>query len=464
MTKPKPIAAENKMGSMPENRLLLSMSVPMMISMLMQALYNIVDSMFVSRISEDALTAVSLTFPIQTLMIAVGVGTGIGINALLSRSLGEKENKTANKAANVGVFVTLASSIPFMLLGLFFSRTFFAWQVKSEAIIAYGHDYMFYICVLSFGLFGQLVFTRLLQSTGKTMHSMLVQLVGVALNIILNPLLIFGLYGFPEWGIAGSAIATVIGQAVAMVLSIILNITHNKEIHLSLREMKPDFVIMKQIYAVGLPSILLQTAASVMAFGVNQILLTFTETAAAVFGAYVKIQGFFFMPVFGLNNGIVPIIAYNHGAKKPERIMKTTKLSMIYAVSILTVGFLVFQLMPQQLLYLFDASEDMLEIGVTALRIISPCFPIAAFVIITSSVLQALGRGFLSMMISLLRLLVFLLPIAWLLSLTGNLTLVWLSFPIAEVFAGIYCVHCLRKVYKQIILPLRQIALATASD
>jgi len=442
---------------MPENRLLLSISIPMMISMLVQALYNVVDSVFVSWISEDALNAVSLAFPIQNLMIAVSVGTCIGVNALLSRSLGARDQEMANQAANTGIFLSMASYLVFAIIGIFFSRTFFALQVESEAVIGYGFDFMFWICVLSFGLFGQIIFSRLLQSTGKTFLSMIVQLVGAVLNIILNPIFIFGYFGFPAMGVVGSAMATVVGQIVGMVLAIYLHQKYNKEIQLSLVQIIcPSGLVIRKIYAVGFPSIIMQSISSIMVLAVNQILLAFTQTATAVFGIYFKIQGFFFMPVFGLNNGIVPIIAYNYGSRKPTRIVNTTKLAVLYAVAMLTLGFLVFQLFPAPLLRIFKASEDMIAIGVPALRYISPSFLLAGLVIVATSVFQAMGRGFLSMMISLVRQLIFLVPAAYLLSLTGNLNLVWLSFPIAEVAASILSAVFLKKVYQQVILPMQK--------
>lgn len=447
---------ENKMGTMAENRLLLSISVPMMISMLVQALYNIVDSMFVSRVSENAFIAVSLTFPIQVFMIAVSVGTGIGINALLSRSLGEKDLDTANKAANIGLFLNFISAIVFALIGFFFSTVFFEMQVDVPAIIHDGRDYMFYTCVFSIGCFGQVVFSRLLQSTGKTMQSMVIQLFGAIINIVLDPILIFGYFGLPAMGVKGAAIATVIGQTLAMLLGWYLNVKYNKEIQLSFREMKPNASIVKQIYKVGVPSIIMQTTGSFMSFAFNNLLLQFTATAVGVFNAYFKIQGFFFMPVFGLNNGIVSIVAYNFGAQKPDRILKTTKLSLIYAGGILTLGFLVFQFFPAQLLGIFQASDEMLAIGTVAFRLISPCFLLAGFVIVCCSVLQAIGWGYSSMVISLIRQLVVLVPVAYLLALSGKLDLVWLSFPCAELVAGGLAIVYFLRVYRKVILPMKE--------
>lgn len=447
---------ENKMGTMGENKLLLSISIPMMFSMMIQALYNVVDSIFVGQISENALTAVSLTFPIQVFMIAVSVGTGIGINALLSRNLGENDLETASKCANVGVFLNLVSSLLFTLIGLLFSRMFFEMQVNIPEIVDYGRDYMFYNCVFSLGCFGQVVYSRLLQSTGKTFYSMIIQLVGAVINIILDPILIFGLFGFPAMGVKGAAIATVIGQFVAMFLGLYLNLRYNREIKLSWRLMKPDWFMVKRIYAIAIPSIVMQTTASIMSFAFNAILLSFTETAVAVFGVYYKVQSFFFMPVFGLNNGIVSIIAYNYGAQKPDRIVKTTKLSLIYAMSILALGFLSFQFFPQAMLGLFNSSEDMLAIGIVAFRLISPFFLMAGFVIVCTSVLQAVGWGFSSMLISLVRQLVVLVPLGYLFSLTGNLPLVWLAFPCAEFVAVILAVINFSRLKKQIILPMRE--------
>lgn len=448
--------SENIMGVMGENKLLLTISIPMMFSMLVQALYNVVDSMFVARLSENALTAVSLTFPVQVFIIAVSVGTGIGINALLSRNLGENDLNMASKTANVGVFLNLVSSFVFLLIGVFFSRIFFEAQVDIPEIVNAGRDYMFYNCVFSIGCFGQIVYSRLLQSTGKTFYSMIIQLVGAVINIILDPIMIFGLFGCPAMGVKGAAIATVIGQAVAMLLGLYLNIKCNREIKLSWRAMKPNAVIVKRIYAVGIPSIIMQTTASIMAFAFNAILLRFTETAVALFGIYYKIQGFFFMPVFGLSNGIVSIIAYNYGAQKPKRISKTTKLSIIYAEAIMLLGFLIFQIFPGQLLSLFKASPELMEIGIIAFRLISPSFLLAGVVIVCSSVMQAVGWGFSSMMVSLVRQLVVLVPVAFLFSLSGNLNLVWLSFPCADLIACLLAILFFLRLHRKVIAPMRK--------
>ncbi|MBP3569744.1 MAG: MATE family efflux transporter [Lachnospiraceae bacterium] len=445
---------ENKMGVMPENKLLISMAVPMMLSMLVQALYNVVDSIFVAKISEDALTAVSLAFPVQNLMIAIGSGTGVGINALLSKSLGEKNQKLANKAAHNGILLMLFSAIACALFGIFGSRWFFTTQTDDFVLIEYGEQYLSIVMLFSFGIFGQFIAERLLQATGRTVYSMYTQLLGAITNIILDPILIFGLFGFPALGITGAAVATVIGQILAAVFGFWLNIKKNPEIQLNVKELVPDGNVIKKIYSVGIPSIIMGSIGSVMTYGMNLILMGFSSTAAAVFGVYFKLQSFFFMPVFGLNNGMVPIIAYNYGARKKERIMKTFKLAVMYAVGIMTVGFLVMQIFPAQLFRLFEASEEMLSIGVPALRLISISFMFAGYCIITGSMFQALGHGFLSMINSIARQLLVLLPVAYLLSLTGNLNLIWLSFPIAEIVSLTLSSVFLYKIYKKVIKPL----------
>ncbi len=440
---------ENKMGTMPVNRLLVSMAVPMMISMLVQALYNVVDSAFVARVSEDALTAVSVAFPAQNLMIAVGSGTGVGVNALLSRALGEKKQETADKVANIAIFLAGASYLLFLLVGLLFSRLFVASQTNIESIIDYGTSYVQIVTIASFGLFGQVCGERLLQATGRTFYSMITQATGAIINIILDPILIFGLFGFPRLEVAGAAIATVIGQTVAMILAMFFNFRFNKDIHLGLRKiLHPEMRYVSNIYAIGIPSILMISISSVMTFCMNKILMGFSSTATAVFGAYYKIQSFFFMPVFGLNNGMVPIVAYNYGARNRERIMKTIRLSMTYAVLIMLIGLAVFQLIPDKLLLLFDASENMLEIGEVALRVISLSYLFAGICVVSGSVFQALGDSIYSLIISVARQLVVLVPAAYLLSLTGRLELVWWAFPIAELASLTLSLIFLRRVTK----------------
>ena len=382
---------ENKMGVMPVNQLLLNMSLPMMVSMLVQALYNIVDSIFVARVSEDALTAVSLAFPIQTLLIAVGAGTGVGINALLSKSLGEKNYETANQTAMNGIFLAVLSFILFVAVGLFAVKPFYLSQVKStdSEIYTMGISYLSIVCICSFGIYGQLIFEKLLQSTGMTFYSMLSQLAGAVTNIVLDPILIFGLLGMPKMGVTGAAVATVVGQCVGAVLGVWFNLKCNHELQLSIKGFRPNAKIIGKIYQVGVPSIIMQAIGSVMTYGMNLILIQFTSTATAIFGIYFKLQSFFFMPVIGLNNGMVPIIAYNFGAGKRSRIVKTIRYSLVYAFMLMFLGFLAFQLIPAQLLGMFEASDEMLEIGVSALRIIGVHFLIAWFCIIAGSVFQA---------------------------------------------------------------------------
>ena len=425
---------ENKMGVQPIGRLLASMAIPMMLSMLVQALYNVVDSVFVSRISENALNAVSLAFPLQNLMIAVGAGTAVGINALLSRSLGEKKQEMADRAAGTGIFLSLCNAVAFALIGIFLSRAFFMSQAKSvPEIVEMGTAYTRICLGLSVGLFCQFCFERLLQSTGRTVLAMATQMIGAVINIVLDPVFIFGLCGMPRLGVTGAAVATVLGQFVGALLAILLNLKRNPDIHIRLRLIRPDRRVAKEIYRVGVPSIVMQSIGSVMTFGMNKILFVFTPTATAVFGAYFKIQSFIFMPVFGLNNGMLPIISYNYGAARMDRVKRTVKLTICTAVCIMTAGFAVFQLAPATLLALFDASAEMTAIGVPALRIISISFLLAGFCIISGSVCQAIGNPLYSMTVSICRQLVVLLPAAWLLAQTGRLELVWWSFPIAEI-------------------------------
>lgn len=444
------------MGVMPVRRLLITMSLPMMISMLVQALYNVVDSMFVSYISEYALTAVGLAFPAQNLMISVGVGTGVGVNALLSKSLGEKNFDAANKAAVNGIFLAFCSWAAFALLGGFFSRTFMALQTDVPEIIAYGDTYLTIIAVASVGMMFQICFERLLQSTGKTIYTMLSQGLGAVINLILDPLLIFGLGPFPAMGIAGAALATVIGQCVGALLGLFCNLRRNPEITISFRGFRPHGVTIRKIYAVGVPSIIMSSIGSVMTFGMNKILGAFNSTAVAVFSAYFKLESFIFMPVFGLNNGIVPIIAYNYGARKPDRIRAAAKLGFLYGAAIMAVGVLLFWLIPGRLLGIFNASDYMLEIGIPALRLISLSFLPAAFGIVTSSVCQALGHGVLSLIVSVLRQLVLILPVSWLLGRFVGLSAVWAAFPFAEVFSFLLSAVFMGYMFKTVVRPLEQ--------
>ena len=440
---------ENKMGVLPVGKLLAGMAIPMMISMLVQALYNVVDSIFVAQLSEDALNAVSLAFPLQNLMIAFGGGTAVGINALLSRSLGEKKQDMADKAANTGIFLSLCNFVVFALIGIFFSRTFFQLQAGGEEVIVeYGTQYATICLGCSIGIFSQFCFERLLQSTGRTSLAMCTQLLGAIINIVMDPILIFGLCGAPRMGVAGAAVATVVGQIVAAIVGLIVNIKCNHDIHIHRKNIRWDPIVAKEIYRVGIPSIIMQSISSVMTFGMNKILFVFTPTATAVFGAYFKIQSFVFMPIFGLNNGMVPIISYNYGAARPQRVWKTIRLSNITAMVIMVLGFAIFQLFPSTLLGLFDASETMLAIGVPALRIISVSFLLAGFCIIAGSVFQAIGNPVYSLIVSVCRQMVVLLPVAWLLSRTGRLELVWWSFPIAEVMSFTLSTIFLRRTVK----------------
>lgn len=442
---------ENKMGVMPVNRLLMSMSLPMMVSMLVQALYNIVDSIFVSRINENALTAVSLAFPIQALLIAFGTGTGVGVNAVLSKALGEKNNEKASKAAVNGLFLALMTYLIALVIGIFFVRPFYHSQTDDAEIVTYGIQYLSIVCIFSIGMLMQMMLEKLLQSTGKTIYSMITQSVGAIINIVMDPILIFGLFGMPKLGVAGAAVATIFGQCVGSGLALFFNLKYNKEISLSLKGFKPDIPVIGKIYSVGIPSIIMQAIGSVMTYGMNRILISFSSTAAAVFGVYFKIQSFIFMPVFGLNNGMVPIIAYNYGAGKRERVVKTLKLAVTYAMGIMLVGLLLFHAVPELFLQMFAASDHMMEIGVPALRIISLHFPLAAIGIVFSSFYQALGNGIYSMWVSLIRQLIVLLPAAWLLAKLGNVIYVWWAFPIAEVFALCVSICMMMIIFKRVV-------------
>ena len=445
------VIEENKMGIQPVNKLLLGMSLPIMASMLVQALYNVVDSIFVSRISENALTAVSLAFPIQSIMIALGGGMCVGVNAVLSKSLGEKDYDSVNKAAMNGIFLSLINFIIFIFVGLFVVRPFYVSQTSDVEIVGYGVDYLTIVCCMSFGIYFQFIFERLLQSTGRTVCTMITQTTGAIINLILDPIFIFGLLGMPAMGVKGAALATVIGQIVAAIFSFILNIRVNKEIQIKFSGFRPDKEIIGKIYSVGLPSIIMQSIGSVMVYGLNKILIAFSSTATAVFGVYFKLQSFIFMPVFGLNNGMVPVLAFNYGARKRERMVDTIKYSVIYALIIMTAGTLAFWLFTDKLLLLFAASDHMMSMGIPALRIISIHFPIAAFCIIIGSVFQALGRAVYSMINSIMRQVVVLLPVAYLLSLTGNVNNVWWSFPIAELMSFTVTTLFLIKINRDII-------------
>lgn len=444
---------ENKMGVWPENKLLLNMCIPIMISMLVQALYNVVDSYFVAQLPQhnDAITALTLAFPVQNLMIAVAVGVGVGMSALLSRALGEKRRDRANTVAMQGIFISALCFVLFALLGGMFSKTFIGWQTGNQQVISFGNQYLSICCVFSLGIFMQVTMERLLQSTGRTVLSMVTQGAGALTNIILDPLFIFGWLGFPEMGVAGAAVATVIGQWVAALVGLYFNVKYNKELSLQLKKLKPNFHIIKQILFIGVPSIIMSAIGSIMTFSMNKILEPFeTEQAVAVFGIYFKLQSFVFMPVFGLNNGMVPIIAYNLGAQKRSRMIKTLKLSAMYATCIMLVGLLVMQTVPGFILQLFNAEGTMLQTGIDAFRIISLCFVFAGVSIVMCSMCQAVGSSIYSMFVSIGRQLVILIPAAWLLAKTGNAVTVFWAFPIAEVVALFLCLFFLRKVLKRL--------------
>lgn len=445
---------QNKMGVMPVNKLLLSMAVPMMISMLVQAMYNVVDSIFVSRVSQNALTAVSLAYPVQMLMIAMGGGIGVGVNALLSKSLGENKREEVDKAAHNGILLAGLSYLIFMVFGIFFSKTFFTLQTDIEEIQTGGQAYLAICTIGSIGMFGQMMLERLLQATGKTIYSMITQTVGAVINIIFDPIFIFGYFGMPELGVAGAAVATVMGQCIAAILALIFNLKVNKEIHFSWRNFRPYKKTIQKIFSVGIPAMVMQAIGSVMVLGMNNILLVFSETVTTVFGIYFKLQSFIFMPVFGLNNGMVPIISYNYGAKNKERMIKTIKLSIVYAVCIMLIGFAVFQMIPDKLLLLFDASQDMMDIGIKALKTISYSFIFAGFCIIIMSVFQALGNGVFSLLVSVARQLLVLLPVAYCLSKTGKVELVWYAFPIAEIVSVALSSIFFNRIYHKVIKPL----------
>ena len=454
-----PDLRENKMRTMPVGKLLFTMALPLAISMLVQAFYNVVDSIYVSRVSESAVTALSLAFPIQNLMIGFATGIGVGMNALLSKSLGEGNQDRANRAAGNGIFTCLIAIVLFMLFGFFGSEAYFAVQSDVAETVAGGAAYIGICSVWCGGIFLEIMGERLLQASGRTIYTLFTQGVGAVLNIILDPLFIFGFepLGIAPMGIAGAAVATVIGQWVAAVLAVIFNLTKNPDVQLALKYMKPDGYIMKKILVVGIPSIIMMAIGSVMNFGMNQIFLQFKEygeTAAGVFGIYFKLQSFVLMPLFGINNAAISIIAYNYGARQPKRITGTLKCSLGAAMTIMLVGVTLFQLLPDVLLGFFNPSDNFLALGRSALRIVSLHFPLAAIGIALSSSFQAMGNGIYSTIVSLMRQLVVLLPAAFLLSLTGDVHAVWWSFPIAEVVSMLTSLYFYARIYRRQIKPL----------
>ena len=449
-----------RMGTEPLNPLLLSLAIPMMISMLVQALYNVVDSIFVSYVNEAALSAVSLAFPIQNLLIAFAVGTAVGVNAYLSKNLGEGNHAEADRAAANGLFLAVCSAVAFLIFGLFGAGAFIRAQTTDPLIARYGVEYLSICTIFSLGCCVQCMMEKILVSTGRSTFAMTTQLIGALTNIVLDPIFIFGLFGVPRLEAAGAAVATVIGQFVGATAALTLHFLYNKDVHISLRGFRPAPRTILRIYQVGIPSIAMNAIGSVMTFGMNAILTAYSSTAVAVFGVYFKLQSFVFMPVFGLNNGMVPIVSYNYGARKPERILGTKRLAAIYAVGIMVLGFLAGQFLPGVMLSIFNASPDMLSLGTVALRIISISFLMAGFNVISSAYFQALGHGVLALWVSVIRQLVVLLPTAWLLSLAGRVDVVWWAFPIAEVVAFLLCIIFQRVCYNKIIRPMRTAAAA----
>ena len=445
---------ENKMGVMPVGKLLANMALPMIASMLVQALYNVVDSMYVARVSESAVTALSLAFPVQNLQIGFAVGIGVGVNSLLSKSLGEKDQEAANRAAGNGMVLMFIVTAVFMLFGIFGARPYYELQSNVAETVEGGIAYTSICCIFTLGIFMEILGERLLQATGRTVYTMITQGVGAIVNIILDPVFIFGWFGIPAMGVAGAAIATVIGQWAAAFLALYFNEKHNPEVQFGRRYARLDGHTVKSILTVGVPSIVMNGIGSVMNFGMNQILQGFTETATSVFGIYFKLQSFFFMPLFGLNNATISIIAYNYGARKPERIVKTLKIACCSGLCLMVTGLLVFQIAPDMLLGLFNPSETFLEIGRVALRTISLSFPVAAVCIVLGASFQALGNGIYSTITSLARQMLVLLPAAYLLSLTGDVNKVWLAYPIAEVVSGLATMFFFRRIYRQKIQPL----------
>lgn len=445
---------ENKMGTMPVGKLLVNMALPMIISMLVQALYNIVDSVYVSQVSESAVTALGLAFPVQNMQIGFAVGIGVGVNALLSQSLGRKDQETANWAAGQGIFLMMVATAIFMLFGIFGVRPYYEMQSNVAETVEGGIAYTQICCLLTVGIFVQVLCERLLQATGRAMQTMILQGTGAIINIILDPVFIHGWWGMPKMGIAGAAVATVIGQCVGAVLGIYMNVRHNPDIHMHLKYVKPNWKIIQPILTVGIPSVIMNGIGSVMNFGMNQILQGFHETATGVFGIYFKLQSLFFMPLFGINNATISIIAFNYGARKPKRIVHTLKLATITAVCIMLVGLGIFQLFPEALLGIFNPTEDFMSIGVKALRILSLPFPVAAVCVALSASFQALGNGSYSTIVSLCRQLVALLPVAYLLSLTGDVGNVWWSFPIAEVVSALVTALLFARLYRCKVHPL----------
>ncbi len=451
--------SQNKMGTMPENKLLFNMALPMIIAMVIQALYNVVDSIYVSRISESAVTALSLAFPVQNLLIGFAVGIGVGVNSLLSKSLGQGDRELADRTAGNGIFLILVATVLFVLFGIFGTKPYFFMQSQVKETVEGGILYTTICCAFSLGIFVEILGERLLQSSGRTIYTLVTQGTGAVVNIVLDPVFIFGVepLGIPAMGMAGAAIATVIGQWIAAILAVIFNLKFNPDIRFSFAAIRPQKKVISPILSVGVPAIVMNSIGSVMTFGMNQILQGFHETATGVFGVYFKLQSFFFMPLFGINNATISIIAFNYGARKPKRIVRTLKISCVSAMVIMLLGTAAFLLLPDLLLGMFHPSEEFLRIGRSALRIICLHFPLAAIGIALGASFQALGNGLYSTIVSLCRQLIALLPAAYLLSLSGNVMLVWWSFPIAEVISVTVTLLFFRRIYKQKVLPLREL-------
>lgn len=445
---------ENKMGIMPVGKLLFNMALPMIISMIVQALYNVVDSIYVSQVSESAVTALSLAFPVQNMQIGFGLGIAVGVNSLLSKSLGEKNQEAANYAAGNGIFLVIIATVLFMLFGIFGARPYFEMQSTVEDTVEGGIAYTSICCILTLGCFMQLLGERLLQSSGRTVYTMISQSTGAVINIILDPIFIHGWLGLPAMGVAGAAIATVIGQWVAAAMCLFFNLRFNPDVQLGLKYIRPKMHTLNPIFAVGIPALVMNSIGSVMNFGMNQIFQGFNETATGVFGIYYKLQSFFFMPLFGTNNATISIVAYNYGARKPERMTKTLRLALVTGLCFMLFGLAVFQLVPKTLLGLFNPTDEFMSMGVRALCIVSIHFPIAAIGIMLGASFQALGNGIYSTIVSLCRQLLVLLPAAYLLSLTGNVDNVWWSFPIAEVVSAAVTLLLFRQLYLKKIKPL----------
>lgn len=454
-----PTLRENKMGVMPIGKLLANMAVPMILSMLVQALYNVVDSIYISRFSESAVTALGLAFPVQNVQIGFSVGIGVGVNSLLSKSLGEGNRERADRAAGNGIFLALIASVIFILFGFFGTRPYYEMQGASAEIVERGIAYTRICCIFTLGIYFEVLFERMLQATGRTLHTMVTQGVGAVVNIVLDPVFIFGVdaLGIPAMGAAGAAIATVLGQWMAAILALIFNLKLNPDVHLSLKNILPKADVIRPILTVGVPSMIMNSVSSVMNFSMNQILLGFPvvgEIATGVFSIYYKLQSFFFMPLFGLNNATISIVAFNYGARNPKRITKTLKIACGTALCFMLLGLLAFTLIPETLLGIFKLSDTFVALGKEALRIISLHFPIAAICIALGASFQALGNGMYSTITSLCRQMIALLPAAYLLSLSGDVNMVWWAFPIAELVSLAATTFFFVRIYRKKIQTL----------